>query len=62
MSRLIVTSELQRLSLTELWAIHAKVQQELVRSPADSAQRRNALASLENIRRAINTRTASPGP
>ncbi|MCP5366716.1 MAG: hypothetical protein H6907_09920 [Hyphomicrobiales bacterium] len=60
MSRLIVSSELQRLSLTELWALHAKICDDLIRSPADSAERRNALASLENIRRAINTSKPMP--
>lgn len=62
MSRLIVSSELQRLTLTELWALHARVHDDLIRSPANSADRRNALASLENIRRAIIARTTPGSP
>lgn len=53
MSRIITAAELHTLSLSELQAMSARVHRELVRSAQGSAARRNALASLENIRRAI---------
>ncbi len=53
MSRLITTAELQRLTLAELHALRRAVEDELLRSNPDTATRRNALASLENIERAI---------
>jgi hypothetical protein len=56
MSKLTLPYDLQRLSLSELWAIHAKVQSELIKSGKDTAERRNALASLENIERALSLR------
>ena len=60
MSRLIVSSELQRLTLTELWALHARIHEDLVRSSPGSTDRHNALASLENICRAIAAKDLSP--
>ena len=56
MNRIIVASELQNRSLEELTVAFNKAQQELVKSSPCSAERRNALASIENIRRAINHR------
>lgn len=53
MCQLVLPHSLRRLSLTELWALHAKVLSELTQSEPDSPKRRNALASLENIERAI---------
>lgn len=53
MCKLHLPSSLQHLSLSQLWALHASVQQELARSAQCSAERRNALASLENIERAM---------
>ena len=54
MSKIILASELEGRSLSELWSLYATVERELTQSALGSAQRRNALASLENIRRAIN--------
>ena len=53
MSKLILPQSLKKLSLSELWALHAKVQRDLAKSEYGSPERRNALASLENIERAI---------
>lgn len=63
MNRIIVASELQNRSLEELKVAFHKAQQDLARSAAGSAERRNALASLENIGRAIDSRqTLRPKP
>ena len=63
MSRLVLPPDLQTLGLQELWALHSDVEEELARSPEGSAARRNALASLETIRRAIGDRASRPtGP
>jgi hypothetical protein len=53
MHRLITAAELQNRTLSDLQDLYRKVEAELVRSPRGSAQRRSALASLENIARAI---------
>ncbi len=53
MSKLILPHSLQQLSLSELWGLHAKVQRDLAKSTYGSSERRNALASLENIERAM---------
>lgn len=53
MSRIILPIDLQGRSLSELWSLHAEADRALTRSAAGSAERRDALASLENIRRAI---------
>lgn len=50
--RLISNHELQRWSESELSALFCKVSKELVRTKRGSPERRNALASLENINRA----------
>lgn len=63
MSKPIVPANLQTLGLKELWSLHAAVRRELAASAPGSCQHRNALVSLENIRRAINARCAGPkGP
>lgn len=54
--------ELQRLSQAELAAMQRKVCDALTRSAAGSAERRNALASLENINRVMNMRRALKAP
>lgn len=54
MSKIVLPSDLQTLTLTELWGLYAKAERELMQSAASSAARRDALASLENIRRAIH--------
>lgn len=62
MCKIITTAELQYRSLAELQALYRKVQQELAISAPGSAARRNALASLENIGRAIAQRRVYPRP
>jgi len=63
MSGLITAAELQHRSLTDLQTLYRKVQDELTRSPRGSAARRNALASLETIARAIaKKRACRPRP
>ena len=62
MSRIITNADLQRRSLTELQAMYRKVHRDLVRSAKASAERRNALASLENISRAIRVRRMQAAP
>ena len=56
MCRMITTQELQRLSLAELQTLFRQVHSELARSAPGSADRRNALASLETIAAAIHAR------
>ena len=53
MSPLFTAAELERLTLNELHALHRFVTDALLRSAPDTPARRNALASLENIERAI---------
>ena len=62
MSRIITTAALQRCTLSELQTMYRTVHQELVRSAEGSAERRNALASLENIRRAMRQRLRNAAP
>jgi hypothetical protein len=50
--RLISTSELYRKSENELSALFHAVSARLVRTDRETPERRNALASLENISRA----------
>ena len=56
MSRLILGQELQHLKEGELPALFNAVSLELTRSKPGTYQRRNALASLENIQRTLNQR------
>ena len=58
MCQIITTSELQHRTTGELSALFHKVSQELVQSKANTAKRRNALASLENISREKTARYA----
>lgn len=54
--------ELQRLPQAELAVMQRQIRDALTRSAAGSAERRNALASLENISRVVNARHAlTPG-
>ena len=62
MSRIITLVELQRLTLEELQVLHRKIQEDLASAGRDSAARREALASLENIRRVIALRLAQRAP
>ena len=56
--KLISNHELQRWSESELSALFCTVSKELVRTKRESPERRNALASLENISRARAMRMA----
>jgi hypothetical protein len=62
--RLISTFELHRRSSNELSLLFSQVSKGLVRTQRGSPERRNALATLENISRARAQREAeySPGP
>lgn len=53
MSLVITAAALQNRRLEDLQTLYRKVQEELTRSQRGSAERRNALANLENISRAI---------
>ncbi len=58
--KLITRFELAAKSKTELHALLMEVFNELARSNPDTHQRRNALASIENIQREINSRAPYP--
>lgn len=62
MSRIITPSDLQGRSLSELQALHRSVHDELVRSAPGSADRRQALASLETLSLAIARLRSLGGP
>ncbi len=55
--KLITRFELAAKSENELYALLRAVFNELARSEPDSHERRNALASIENIQREIGSRT-----
>jgi len=59
--KLISNYELQKRSDSELSALFRTVSQGLVRTMRESPERRNALASLENISRARAVRIAVGG-
>lgn len=56
MRKVITQSELHSRSESELSALFRKVSQELTGTTPGSTERRNTLASLENIQRALATR------
>lgn len=58
--RLITRFELATKNETELYALLREVFNELVRSEPDTYQRRNALASIENIQKEIASRAFCP--
>ncbi len=62
MCKIITPAELQYRSRAEVQALYSKVQHELAVCAPGSAARRNALASLENIGRAIAQRRVYPRP
>jgi hypothetical protein len=63
MRKIITPSELGHQSESGLSALFRQVAQELAGTKPGSSERRNALASLENIQRAMNTRrTQRPKP
>tara|TARA_R100000789_G_scaffold98887_2_gene103833 strand:+ start:14367 stop:14564 length:198 start_codon:yes stop_codon:yes gene_type:complete len=59
MSKIFTAAALDQRSLPELRTLFRKAHDELVSSEVGSIDRCNALASLENISRAIAKRTAS---
>ncbi|VAX32540.1 hypothetical protein MNBD_NITROSPIRAE01-2173 [hydrothermal vent metagenome] len=58
--RLITRFELAGQTEIELYGLLREVFNELARSEPDTHQRRNALASIENIQREIGLRTPCP--
>ena len=60
MCRFITQSELQHLSDDQLRALFNEVSRELTRTEPGTKERRAALASLDNIQRAMAQRLASP--
>ena len=52
--KLITASELATMSKIQLRVLFRQVSEDLVRSKAGSAERRNALATLENISRGLH--------
>ena len=62
MSRIITPSELQRLGPQELRSLFHKVSQALAQTQPGTQERRETLASLENIQRAIAQPPAPPRP
>lgn len=58
MMRLMTAAELAAVSESDLCRLYRSVAQGLVITEKNTAARRNALASLENITLAINTRRA----
>lgn len=62
MSWIITMAELQNRSLAHLQRLHYQVQQEMAASVPESHERRNAIASLENISRAIAFARRFQGP
>ena len=59
MPRLILNLELQQRSESELSALFCTVSKGLIRSARGSPERRNSLASLENISRARVSRMSA---
>lgn len=60
MSKIFTQAALQGRSLPELRALFHEAHQELVRSEAGSQERRDALANLDTISRAVAQRYAGP--
>ena len=60
MCRIITASELNNKTSNELSALFYKVSQQVAKSEPGSPERSNALASLENISRAMCTRHTEP--
>ncbi len=60
--KLITSVELSKRTETELRGLFAMVSKDLIQTDRDTWERRNALASLENINRVLNgMRAAKPG-
>lgn len=60
MCRIITESELTNKTDIELSALFRKVSQDIANSKIGSPERRKALASLDNISRAMRTRHSAP--
>ena len=60
MCRIITASELNNKTSNELSALFYKVSQAVAKSEPGSPERRNALASLENISRAMRSCHTTP--
>lgn len=56
--KLITNYELANLSLEELHGVYREVFNALAKSPSNSLERANALASLQNVNREIGQRLA----
>ena len=61
MIHLIINHELARFNLHELKGLYRKVFNDLAKSQPGTPERRNALASLENIQRELNRRYSPSG-
>ncbi len=59
MSKIFTAAALDQCSLPELRRLFRQAQEELIASDGGTPERRNAIASTENISRAIAKRTAS---
>lgn len=59
--KLVSAYELHRRSVNELSELFGQVSRGLARTQRGSAERRNALATLENIARERRVRMAGPG-
>ena len=59
---LFTNETLRKKSVLELRGLYCSVFNALIRSERGSANRRNALASLENITRELNARLSGPSP
>jgi len=62
MIRLFTIIELERMTDSELEQLRVTLHRLLALSDADTAERRNILATLENIDRVRNRRYAAPSP
>jgi hypothetical protein len=62
MCKVFTSTELDRLTKTELSALFKKVSGHLGRTDPGSPERRNCLASLENIERTVIQRRKGPKP
>ncbi len=58
--KLITSVELSKRTETELRGLFAMVSKDLIQTKRDTWERRNALASLENINRVLNGMRARP--
>lgn len=60
MCKIITETELQPLSIEDLRSLFNQVSKELICSEPSTQARRSALASLENLQRAMAVRMAGP--